>query len=231
MDDSELLSRYRKYDAYTVGDAIRRVRCGGEIETLLPQTQTTVFVGFALTARIQVEQNITISVKDFGGWQLHDRTKLGDVAVLDAGALPYTATGAIAVTNLKRRGAVASVVNARIRDAEEIATIELPVFSRGVGIRSIVGRGYVTGVGEPVRIDGVSICTGDMLLGCRGGIVVVPRHQAEEVLKVAGQLTASDRAILNGMRRGERIERLWAAHKNLDETSILPRGASESLEE
>src|SRR4051812_42011560 len=111
---------FQGVDAYALADGARRAQVGGIVAALRPQTRASAFIGRALTARIRYEPNRAIPVKNYGSAALVDRTGPGDVVVIDGGALPFTTLGSMAVASIKRRGAVAAVINANVRDVEDM---------------------------------------------------------------------------------------------------------------
>ena len=209
------MAAFASIDAYTLGDGVRRAGTGGILHGLRPQVGATRFIGRALTARIRHEPHRDIAVRDYGGAALRDRAQPGDVVVLDGGGLPLTAMGALAYAVLSRHKAAAAVVNACVRDLEQMEDMAtgLPVFALGAGITSVAGHGYITDIGEPVHIDGIRIATGDLLAGCRGGIVVIPWADRGAVLKVAQAIIESDNLVMQGIERGESMDSLWNKYK------------------
>lgn len=203
-------------DAYSLADGARRRSVGAVIAQLRPQTGATAFIGRALTARIHYEPNRHIPVKDYGSAAIVDRAGPGDVVVIDGGGLPLTTLGDMAAASLQRRGAAAVVVNANVRDVESMVQ-DLPVFAIDVGITSFAGHAYVTGIGEPVTVGGVRIATGDLMAGCRGGVVVVPWDERAAVLEETRAIIAADRIRLEGILRGESHAAMWARTKSNDQ--------------
>jgi regulator of RNase E activity RraA len=67
----------------------------------------------------------------------------------------------------------------------------------------IVARWIPDRFGEPVTIGDVNIRTGDLLLGDRDGVVVVPRELAAEVVARTEEVVATEsamrRALIGGM--------------------------------
>jgi len=57
-------------------------------------------------------------------------------------------------------------------------------------------------VGFPVVLGGVTISTGDILVGDRDGVVVVPRHEAKTVLSRLTAVRAAEEAIDAQVRHG-----------------------------
>jgi regulator of RNase E activity RraA len=209
---SQLDPRFLSLDAYTIADAARRRGTGGVIHSLKPQNDASRFVGRALTARVQLEPHKEVPLSQYGAGALLDRVSEGDVVLLDGGGHFLSALGDLAATIIQRRGGVAAVVNAAVRDIEDINP-QFPVFSAGVAISSIATHGFMTGIGEPVFIAGVRVETGDLVAGCRGGIVTVPWADRDAVLKEALALVESDRLVRAGLERGESMGELWQKHK------------------
>lgn len=223
-DDSEqegtggdVLAAFARLDAYTVSDAARRVGVGGVIDGLRPETLSTEFVGRARTSQLRFEPNGSVPMGDYGGAAFFDSIHSGEVGILDGGGLQLTALGDLAIAMAKMRGAVGVVVNARIRDAEAIEALQLPVFAAGTGLTSAAGKGYITGLGEPVIIESVRIEVGDLVMGCRGGIVVVPWQFARQVLVDAERQAASDLRVRESMDAssgsGQPFEEIWRRWK------------------
>lgn len=220
MTDDLPLAAFQDVDAYSLADAARRKQSGGGvIHSIKPQTQKTTFIGRALTARVHYDPTIEVPLRNYDGWRVRERAGPGDVVVLDGNGLDLTVIGGLAILQLVQRGATAVVANACIRDAEEIEELGFPVFSLGVAITSAAGHGFITDIGKPVVVQGVPIATGDVIAGSRGGVVVVPWDEREGVLAEARRVIDSDKAVYDGLRRGEAIGELWHRHKDLDRKS------------
>jgi regulator of RNase E activity RraA len=203
---------FEDIDAYTLGDAARRRNIGGVIDGLKPQTDGTGFVGRALTARVEYQPNTPLPLGNYGAAALLDRVAPGDVVILDGGGRMLSAFGDLAIMIIQRRGGIAAIVNAAVRDVEDIDP-GFPLFARGVAITSIASHGFITGVGEPVHIEGIKIETGDLVAGCRGGIATVPANAADAVRAQALEIIESDRLVREGLDRGESMGHLWQQHK------------------
>jgi regulator of RNase E activity RraA len=216
MDSSQIIESFRAFDAYTLGDAARRAMTGGVLRCLQPQTSVTTFVGRALTARVCYEQHKTVPLSEYGAAALRDRVQPGDVIVIDGGGLMMSAMGELAYANLARRGAAGAVLNACMRDAEQIDAMQLglPVFALGTAIETVAGHARIIDIGEPVYIQGVRIASGDVLAGCRGGLVVLPWADHAAVLAEANTIARSDQQVMAGIERGESMSEIWRKYKS-----------------
>ncbi|MCY1245588.1 4-hydroxy-4-methyl-2-oxoglutarate aldolase/4-carboxy-4-hydroxy-2-oxoadipate aldolase [compost metagenome] len=73
-------------------------------------------------------------------------------------------------------GIAGLVINGCVRDASLIIELGFPVFCRGLSIKG-TGKNQPGKVGVPVLIGDVVINPGDIIVGDRDGIVVVPQAE------------------------------------------------------
>jgi 4-hydroxy-4-methyl-2-oxoglutarate aldolase len=133
------------------------------------------FVGSALTARAGARDNLAALAA-------LDLIEPGDVLVIAAQGFTGTATLGDNMAKIAQlRGAVAVVTDGMARDAAEIIALGLPVFCRGVTPNSAFPSGPGE-VGLPIALGEVTIDAGDLVIGDRDGVVVVPRAQLAEVV-------------------------------------------------
>jgi 4-hydroxy-4-methyl-2-oxoglutarate aldolase len=109
----------------------------------------------------------------------------GDVLVLTMPAPePVALLGELLATQAKGRGAVAVLVDAAVRDVEELAELGLPVWARFVRVRGATKE--IPGeIDEPVAVGGATIQAGDAVVLDADGVVVVAAERVEEVLEAA----------------------------------------------
>jgi 4-hydroxy-4-methyl-2-oxoglutarate aldolase len=132
------------------------------------------FVGSALTARAGARDNLAALAA-------LDLIEPGDVLVISAQGFVGTATLGDNMAKIAQlRGAVGVVTDGMARDAAEIIELGLPVFCRGVTPNSAFPSGPGE-VGLPIAIGEVTIDAGDLVIGDRDGVVVVPRARLAEV--------------------------------------------------
>ncbi len=114
---------------------------------------------------------------------------IDDVEEKDIGSI-----GSFNILAWHKSGAVGVVTDACARDTDEIAIEKVPLYLRkkGRGIRP--GRNELESVNRPVVIGGVLVCPGDMVVADGDGVIVVPRHVAEQVAKHAREILDKDMA-------------------------------------
>jgi 4-hydroxy-4-methyl-2-oxoglutarate aldolase len=111
-----------------------------------------------------------------------ERVEPGDVLVL---TMPEPAAvalvGELLMTQIAHRRAAAVLVDASVRDVEELAEIGLPVWARWVRIRGAT-KTKPGSIDEPVEVGGCAIEPGDAVVLDADGVAVVPRARIDEVL-------------------------------------------------
>ena len=107
----------------------------------------------------------------------------GDVIVIATGrSMKAAVLGEMTTTLLRSAGIVAAVTDGVVRDLREIVANGLPVYAAGIspGIPFKNGPGRV---GLPVSVGGIAIGPGDIVVGDRDGVIVVPLCYAERTLE------------------------------------------------
>ena len=97
---------------------------------------------------------------------------------------PVALVGDLLATQAKVARVAALLVDAAVRDLEELRAVGLPIWARYVRVRGAEKR--VRGaIGEPVEVAGAHIRHGDVVVLDEDGAVVVERERVEEVLTAA----------------------------------------------
>jgi 4-hydroxy-4-methyl-2-oxoglutarate aldolase len=111
----------------------------------------------------------------------------GDVLVLTMPEpAPVALVGELLATQAKARGAAGILVDASVRDADQLAELGLPVWARWVRIRGATKK--ISGeIDVPVVVGGAAIRPGDMLVLDRDGVAVVEHERVGEVLDASRQ--------------------------------------------
>jgi 4-hydroxy-4-methyl-2-oxoglutarate aldolase len=114
-----------------------------------------------------------------------ERLQPGEVLVLTMPQpAPVALFGDLLATQAKVRGAVAVLVDAAVRDSEDLAGMRLPVWTRWVRSRGAT-KEIVGELDVPVQVGGQEIRTGDLVVLDADGATVVAAERAEEVLDAA----------------------------------------------
>jgi len=101
----------------------------------------------------------------------------------------------------RNRGAVAFVTDGLVRDQNDIEALGLPCFARGATPNS-PSRNGPGSVGLPVQCGGLSIASGDLIVGDRDGVVVVPAAALDQTLKQLAAVRDAEAAMLARVKGG-----------------------------
>lgn len=83
------------------------------------------------------------------------------------------------------------VVDGSIRDLNGISEIDMPAYFRSADPTPI-GNVMLTGINVPVRIGGVTVMPGDLVVGDREGVYFIPPQFVKEVLDRADEIRIHD---------------------------------------
>jgi 4-hydroxy-4-methyl-2-oxoglutarate aldolase len=97
---------------------------------------------------------------------------------------PVALLGELLATQAKVAGVAAVLVDAAIRDLEELRALGLPVWSRHVRVTGAEKRAPGA-IGEPVEFAGALVRQGDVVVLDADGAVVVEQERVQEVLESA----------------------------------------------
>jgi 4-hydroxy-4-methyl-2-oxoglutarate aldolase len=110
--------------------------------------------------------------------------------------------GELLATQAVQRRAAALLVDASIRDVEELRQLGLPIWSRWVRIRGAAKTQPGT-IGQPVEVGGCTIETGDAVVLDADGVAVVPRARIDEVLEASRARAEKERVKRAKLEAGE----------------------------
>jgi regulator of RNase E activity RraA len=96
--------------------------------------------------------------------------------------------GSILAARLKVRGVAGMVSDGPVRDSASIAATGLRMYCAGAAAPLNLAKHHAVDINVPIACGGVAVYPGDIIVGDADGVVVVPRHLAEEVARdAAGQ--------------------------------------------
>ncbi len=127
----------------------------------------------------------------------------GDVLVYQANDNLSAHLGELSSETAKFRGARGAVIDGGARDTEYMLRIGFPVFARYRTPLDVCGRWRLVDWNVPIVIGPTSIKPGDLVIGDRDGVVIIPQQIAEEVITKAEQVVNTENqvraAILEGV--------------------------------
>ena len=105
---------------------------------------------------------------------------------------PVALFGGLLATQARARGAAAVLVDASVRDVEELAELGPPTWARWVRVRGAV-KADPGALDVPVTVGGAEIRPGDAVVLDADGVAVVPADRVDTVLRGALDREAKER--------------------------------------
>ena len=115
---------------------------------------------------------------------------------------PVALVGDLLATQARGREVAAILVDAAVRDVEELRTLGLPIWARHVRVRGAEKR-IPGAIGAPVEVGGATIRQGDVVVLDADGAVVVEEWRVEEVLAAALEREENERVKREKLQAGE----------------------------
>jgi 4-hydroxy-4-methyl-2-oxoglutarate aldolase len=191
---AETVARFRGVPTGNIADALGgRAAMRPAIKPVV--TAAERFVGVAVTCFCGPADNLAV----MGALSL---AEAGDVIIAAADRFTDAAIcGDVVAGMAKNRGVAAFVTDGAVRDRDGLDQVGLPVFAAAVTPDSAAKSGPGT-AGFPVVCGGVAVAPGDIVVGDRDGVVVIPTARIEEALAGLARVLDAERAILAKVTAG-----------------------------
>lgn len=194
------LDQAMKLGAATLHEAAGRI--GALPSAIKPVSPAMQLAGPAFTVLVPAFDNLWIHRALY-------RAKPGDILVVGTSdGIEAGYWGDVLNAAAEQRGLGGLVIDGGVRDTAGLAQASFPVFSNGVCIRGTVkGFDVPPTIGQPLAIGSVVVHQGDLVVGDRDGVLVVPGAKVDAVI-AAGLRRECDEA--------EKIARIRAGERTLD---------------
>jgi 4-hydroxy-4-methyl-2-oxoglutarate aldolase len=140
---------------------------------------------------------------------LTDSLRPGDVIVADCSGSSAALWGELFSSASLGRGARGAVIDGMVRDVRRMRPLGFPVFAAGTQPTDSLGRLEVGGYDVPVRVRGVPVHSGDLVVADEDGVVVVPAARAAEAIELAGAKVGIEGDAMRQLADGAGIGEVW----------------------
>jgi regulator of RNase E activity RraA len=117
--------------------------------------------------------------------------------------------GDILIARLMERGVAGVVTDGALRDTHQIEPLAFPVYAGGAAAPASFGIHHAIDLNQPIGCGDVAVFPGDVLVGDAEGVVVIPRHLADEVARDAAEQEQLESWILKEVKAGRGIFGLY----------------------
>ena len=127
----------------------------------------------------------------------------GAVMVIDSRKDARAASaGSILITRLMVRGAAGAVTDGGFRDSPEIAALPFPTYHQRPSAPTNLTVHQAMDINVPIGCGDAPVFPGDVIVGDREGVVVIPAHMADEIADEAVEMTAFEDFVTEEVLKG-----------------------------
>jgi 2-keto-4-pentenoate hydratase/2-oxohepta-3-ene-1,7-dioic acid hydratase in catechol pathway/regulator of RNase E activity RraA len=198
------------------------------IDGLRPLHPDAKLVGTARTLRF-VPHREDLFASHGGGYnaqkRVFDTVGEGEVVVIEARGETGSGTlGDVLALRAHVRGAAGIVTDGGVRDHDAVAAVGIPVYARGAH-PAVLGRRHVPWDADvAVACGGCTVLPGDVVVGDRDGVVVIPPALVEEVVDAALAQEDEDAWIAEQVAAGHAVDGLFPMNATWREEYEAHRG-------
>lgn len=136
----------------------------------------------------------------------------GWVLVMDARKDRRAATaGSILVTRLALRGAAGLVSDGGLRDVDGIGRLDMPAYCACPSAPTNLTLHEALDINVPISCGDAPVFPGDVMLGDRDGVMVIPAHLADEIAEECLAMESFEDFVLEQVQAGASIIGLYPA--------------------
>ena len=112
-------------------------------------------------------------------------------------------------TRLKVRGCAGVVTEGGFRDSPEIAEMGFPAYHNRPSAPTNLTLHQALDINVPIGCGDVAVFPGDVMVGDREGVIVIPAHLADEIAHEATEMTAFEDFVTEKVLEGRSILGLY----------------------
>ncbi len=145
----------------------------------------------------------------------------GAVLVIDSRKNPRAASaGGILVSRLMKRGVAGVVTDGGFRDSPEIAQLPFPAYHNRPSAPTNLTLHQALDINVPIGCGDVAVWPGDVIVGDREGVVVIPAAIADEIAAEAVEMTAFEDFVAEKVMEGRSILGLYPPTEEQNRTEF-----------
>jgi len=212
IPEAAVLDRYARAYTGAVSDVLREHELMDQALPMRIQPlrgEQPCVAGFAFTVKSQPHTILTGEMTLRTG--MLEAMGRDDFVVWDcSGAEDSTAWGGVMTAAAKARGVRGAAIDGGVRDTRQVMDAGFPVFCRFRHPNAALGRAMISHHGVPLRIGGVMVHPGDVVVGDMDGVVIVPRAIAVPVLERTEEILGIERDIFGWIEAGDSVAEISA---------------------
>jgi len=205
--DKRTRERLNKFATTNISDSLDALGLKGStygIRPIVELRSSPKIIGEAITIKI-ITAGLTKSEHHLGVKAIEIARK-GDVIVIDNGGRTDTSCwGGVLAYGAKTKGVTGVVIDGACRDVDDYLEIDFPVYARNSVVATARGRIMEEATNVMIQFGGIQVRPGDIVVGDRSGVVIIPKEKLEEVISKTEELYKKENAMIAEIKAGKSI--------------------------
>ena len=122
--------------------------------------------------------------------------------------------GSILATRLQIRGCAGVVTDGGLRDAEDIAKLDMPSFCARPSAPTNLTKHQALDLNVPIGCGGVAVFPGDIAVGDGDGVIIIPAEIADDIAAEAKAMEPYEAWVVDQVKAGASIIGLYPMDEN-----------------
>ena len=119
-----------------------------------------------------------------------------------------------------KRGVAGVVTDGGFRDSPEIAALPFPAYHHRPSAPTNLTLHQAIDIGLPIACGDAAVWPGDIIVGDREGVIVIPAHLAAEIAAEAVEMTAFEDFVFEKILEGRSIIGLYPPTDDISKTDF-----------
>lgn len=197
----QLTEAFKEISTCNISDALDKMGLSCGTYGIRPLYDCPRIAGTAVTMRVVPAGSLKTS--GHMGADPLDAAEPGDILVIDnGGRLDQNCWGEIVTLAAMQKGAIGVIIDGAARDVDVTKEIGFPVYARGIVPLTARNRNVQGDYNCPVKIGGLQVNPGEIIVADVNGVCVIPIDKAEEVLKICGEMAQREEEIIRKIKAG-----------------------------
>lgn len=188
-----------------------------DVRPVAPKAKNMVGQAFTLRyipAREDLNQLSVFQNPDHPQRAAVEQCPAGFVLVMDSRKDARAASaGSILVSRLMVRGVAGVVTDGGFRDSPEIGELDIPAYHHRPSAPTNLTLHQALDINKPIGCGDVAVWPGDVVIGDREGVIIVPSGIADEIADEAVEMTAFEDFVTQEVLKGRSIIGLYPPTK------------------
>jgi len=128
----------------------------------------------------------------------------GDVILIDnSGNMEISSWGGLLANGAQAKGIAGVAIDGVARDLDYFMECDFPVYARGVVVRTSRGRIMEYETNGMIQFCNIQVRAGDVVVGDRSGISIIPQERLEDVIAKAEELDSRESSMMKDVESGK----------------------------